>query len=90
MSKKKYAHKKRYPKKPITSDWDTLASSIIELETKIHKITAKKQSKQLVLLKKQLQILEKEKESRVADTFDAGRFLNKDIPILLEEEDLSF
>lgn len=90
MSKKKHAPKTRYSKKIKDIDWDTLACSIIDLENKIEKINNKKNRKQLFLLEKQLEDLEKEKASRVSDMFDANRFLNKDIPVLLEEEDLYF
>lgn len=56
--------------------WDDLANDIISLETLI---TKEKKRKSLILLKNKLKELEKEKSSRIFDTFNMKTFLNKNI-----------
>lgn len=59
-----------------SKNWDELALAIIAMELLL---LEEKSDKMLKLLEIKLEIFESEKLSRVFDTFNMERFLNKDI-----------
>lgn len=83
---KKNKLEKKHTQLAKKSDWDSLASCIIDLELAILK---EKDAKELKLLSLKLEIYEAEKNSRVFDSFDMEYFLSKEVGIF-EDDDYDF
>lgn len=66
---------KKYKKQAENSEWCDLADSIITLEKRISK---EKKAKPLKILNLKLEIFEKEKASRVFNSFDMQYFISKE------------
>jgi len=67
----------------VKLDWDDLAYAIIVTE---YALLIEKVIKMIDLLTIRLELLEKEKKTRVSNTFNMERFMEKEYPVIDEDE----